>query len=57
MNDKVSNVNAVKDKLSMIYQFNEIDIDGKIYAFVYDNDIKCGINNPIELEYAPDRIG
>ena len=57
MNDKISNVNAVKDKLSMIYQFNEIDIDGKIYAFVYDNDIKCGINNPIELEYAPDRIG
>lgn len=56
-NDKVSNVNAVKDKLSMIYKFDEIDIDGKMYAFIYDSDIKCGIDNPEELEYAPDRIG
>ena len=55
-NDKVSNVNAVKDKLSMIYKFDEIDIDGKMYAFIYDSDIKCGVSNPEELEYAPDRI-
>ena len=40
----------------MIYKFDEIDIDGKMYAFIYDSDIKCGIDNPEELEYAPDRI-
>lgn len=54
MNDKVSNINAVKDKMSMIYKFNEIEIGGKLYAFMYDTDIMCGIKDPIELEYAPD---
>ena len=40
--------------MSMIYKFNEIEIGGKLYAFMYDTDIMCGIKDPIELEYAPD---
>ena len=53
-NDKVTNVNAIKDKMSMIYQFDEIVIGGVTYALMYDQDIKCVILNPEEYEYAPD---
>lgn len=52
-NDAVADVEALKDKMSMVYMFDELYIDGKMYALIYDQDVKCIIDDPKELEYAP----
>lgn len=54
INDVETNIEAAKDKMSLLYSFDEVVINGEKYAVIYDSDVKYIIPNPEELEYAPD---
>ena len=54
INDVETNIEAAKDKMAMLYSFDEVKVNGKTYAVIYDNDIKYIVDSPEEFEYAPD---
>lgn len=54
INDVETNVEAAKDKMSLIYSFDEVRVNGKLYAIIYDSDVKYIVDNAEELEYALD---